>query len=258
MNKFLPRYRTDEILFASTIKHVRPHLRFFLNKIWKAGKISFFSTKCPRSNHTGGNAWMMIVWPCHHKSILHDRQYFFDPLSRILSSIWSQWSGEQQFGSQTRLSHRDETSVAIAAINASVAAAAHNSIKVVARPASKHQNRSQAHITSYPDAILMFCERNPVRRRKTRPNPDNVQRKPSLNGATSARETFCPTTLDWKASIASSSRINCVHNKVRKTIASIANQVLFAASVAYTRSYLHSRWSINQKRRYLSDSKARP
>ena len=43
------------------------------------------------------------------------------------------------------------------------------------------------------------------------------------------------------ASIASPPRINCVRNKERKTIVSVANQVLSATSVACMRAHLHSK-----------------
>jgi len=61
--------------------------------------------------------------------------------------------------------------------------------KAIAKPASKHQRRSPAHITSYPGAESAFYERNPVNGRK-QDLIDYVQRKSSLNSAPSARGTF--------------------------------------------------------------------
>ena len=52
--------------------------------------------------------------------------------------------------------------------------------KAIARPASKHQRRSPAHITSYPGAESAFYEQNPVDGGKQDPI-DDVQRKSSLN-----------------------------------------------------------------------------
>jgi len=129
----------------------------------------------------------------------------------------------------------------------------HTIHKAVARPVSKHQRRSLAHITSYPDEESIFYEQNP-RRRKTRP----IQT--TCNG--SQWRIICESNISVQqrsigrhlASIAFPPRINCVRNKIRKTIVSVANQVLFAPSVACMRAHLHSRWSISQKRWYLSDS----
>jgi len=147
------------------------------------------------------NAWTMIAWPSQiyraHSKIVN---IFFGSSSWILSSIWPQWSGEQQFGSQTRLSYRDDTSVAVVAISASIVlVAAHNSIKAAARPASKHQRRSPAHIMSYSDAESIFCERNPVDGKR---GPIQM----TCNGSHSSmtqhlrEERFRPTTFDCKVS----------------------------------------------------------
>jgi len=83
----------------------------------------------------------------------------------------------------------------VTAISASIeSAAAYSSIKAAAKFASKHQRRSPAHVTLYPDAVATFCKRNPVDDGK-----QSRRRATEANGAAPARGTF-PTTLDWKAS----------------------------------------------------------
>jgi len=202
----------------------------------------------PRSNHTAENAWTVIAWPCHHKFILH--------AARSPTFFWSFESDFVKYLAsvkrraaicQTRLSPRDETSVAI-----SVPEAAHSSIKAAAMPVSETQPGSYYVISwqyqCFTSGILLMAEnKNQSRWRATEviPRRSICERNVSVQQRSTGRHPV---------SIASPSRINCVRNKVRKTIVS-ANQVRFAAFIAYTRSYLYSRWPI--ERRYLSDS-ARP
>ena len=150
-------------------------------------------------------------------------------------------SSKQRFGNRIRVLHRDETNVAVAAISASIApATAHNSIK---QPQGPRLNiRDAAWLILRHIAKSTSCERNPVGGKQ---GPIQTTES-SLNGVISMRGTFpFNVRLEGIYRILSS-RINCVRNKIRKTIVSVANQALpFAASVAFTRSYLHSRWSTN-------------
>ena len=99
--------------------------------------------------------------------------------------------------------------------------------KAVARPASKHQRRSPAHIMSYPGAESAVYKQNPVDSGKQGPINDGSH--PSTE-VIPQRRIICERNISVQqystgrhlASIASSPRINCVCNKVRKTIVSIA------------------------------------
>jgi len=139
-----------------------PAFEVCLNKVWKAGKISFFSTKCPQSNHTAGNDWMVIVWPCHHKFILHAARsptflWFFEPdsVKHLASVKWrvAIWQSDKVI-SDLRDKRRSSSNQCKRRTSGST--------QFNKRLASKHQRRSPAHIMSYPDAISTFCERNPV------------------------------------------------------------------------------------------------
>jgi len=152
----LPHYHWDAFRYCKT----RSHLRSVQIKFGKQGKSHFsrpsaLETIIPCEPLGQWSHGRVITNPSYTQQ---DCQYFFGSSSRILSSIWPQWSGEQQFGSQTKV-YLIETrqALAVAAISTSVAlATAHNSIKAAARPASMHQRCSPAHIMSYP-AESMFC-----------------------------------------------------------------------------------------------------
>jgi len=99
----LPRYRWDPFCYCKTHS---PAFEVCSNKIWKAGKISFFSTKCPRSNHIAGNAWTVIAWPCNHKSIVHAaRSPTADNLlNTVYSSVKAVVSPRFKMGDSVRIS----------------------------------------------------------------------------------------------------------------------------------------------------------
>jgi len=144
------------------MKHVLPRSRF-IYKIWKAEKISFFSTECPRSSNSAGNARTVIAWPRHYDLFMCSAKsptflWSFKPDTvKYLASV--KWRAA--IWQSIKDTHRDEKGVAIATISASVASWQHIIYKAVARPASK-QRRSPAHITSYPDEESTFYERNPA------------------------------------------------------------------------------------------------
>ena len=73
--------------------------------------------------------------------------------------------------------------------------------KAIARPASKHQRRSPAHITSYPRRISILRAES-CGRRKTRPNRRRATEViPQSSSATHhlREKHFRLTTFDWKA-----------------------------------------------------------
>jgi len=51
----------------------------------------------------------MIAWPCHYDFFVRSARSptFLWSFKSDNSSIWPQWSGEQQFGSQSRIPHRE-------------------------------------------------------------------------------------------------------------------------------------------------------
>jgi len=108
----------------------------------------------------------------------------------------------------------------VTAISASIeSAAAYSSIKAAAKFASKHQRRSPAHVTLYPDAVATFCKRNPV--------DDGKQSRRRATETISQRRSTCERNVSNNARLEgiqhlSSSRINYVRNKVKKTIVSVA------------------------------------
>jgi len=250
VNKY---YRAIVEILSATVKHVRPHLRSVQIKFGKQGKFHFSRQSAleaiiPRET--------MIA--CHPKYIVHAARsptflWSFEPDSvKYLASVkWRAviWQSDKGISSR-RDKRRNSSTQCKHHISGST-----QFYKVAARPASKHQRRSWAHITSYPDAESIL-----------RANPVDGGKQGSIQTTCNAilqRRNICERNVSVQqrstgrhlASIASPPiLINCVRNKIRKTIVSVANQVPFAASVAYTRSYLHSRWSTNQKRRYLSDS----
>jgi len=69
LNKFLPRYRTVEILSAS-VKYL-PAFEVCLNKGNKFGNQGKSHFSQSSAIEAAENAWTVIVWPCNYKFILH-------------------------------------------------------------------------------------------------------------------------------------------------------------------------------------------
>jgi len=164
---------------------------------------------------------MVITWPRHYEFIVRAARsptflWSFEPdIVKYLTSVkWRAaiWQSNKDISSRRnkRRSIRNQCK------------RQHTIHKAVARPVSKHQRRSLAHITSYPDEESIFYEQNPV---------DGGKQDQSRRHATEVNDIICERNISVQqrsigrhlTSIAFPPRINCVRNKIRKIIVSVAN-----------------------------------